>query len=134
MFPQRLKELREERGYSVRELAALCDISKSAISLYEQGKRKPKIEALEAIADIFNVDMAYLLGESDIRCAHPIDLQLFGFTEQLTEDEKKWLDLYRNATEDVREKMVFIVESIAELQSNDQQSVTKKMRDSSRRK
>jgi hypothetical protein len=64
-----------------------------------------------------------------------MNLQLFnGGTTQLTEDEKKWLDLYRNATEDVREKMVFIVESIAELQSNDQQSVTKKLRDSSRRK
>lgn len=134
MFSQRLKELREEHGYSIRELADLCDISKSAISLYEQGKRKPKIEALEAIADIFNVDMAYLVGESDIRNANPINFQLFEKVEQLTEDEKKWLDLYRNATEDVREKMVFIVESIAELQSNDQQSVTKKLRDSSRRK
>ncbi len=66
-FNIRIKELRLERGYSLRELAVLCNVSKSAIDMYEKGQRKPKYETLEALADIFNVDMEYLLGKSDVR-------------------------------------------------------------------
>jgi transcriptional regulator with XRE-family HTH domain len=50
---------------SLRELAVKCGTSKSAIFLYEQGKRKPKYEVLEALADVFNVDMAYLMGRQE---------------------------------------------------------------------
>lgn len=121
MFPQRLKELREEHGYSVRELAALCDISKSAISLYEQGKRKPKIEALEAIADIFNVDMAYLLGESDIRCAHPIDLQLSVSSGQLDETQAKLVALYDKIAD--KEGFIRFTERLSALSEEQQRFV-----------
>lgn len=121
MFPQRLKELREEHGYSVRELAVLCDISKSAISLYEQGKRKPKIEALEAIADIFNVDMAYLLGESDIRCAHPIDLQLSGNSGQLDETQAKLVALYDKIAD--KEGFIRFTERLSALSEEQQRFV-----------
>ena len=121
MFPQRLKELREECGYSVRELAALCDISKSAISLYEQGKRKPKIEALEAIADIFDVDMAYLLGESDIRCAHPVDLQLFGNSVQLDETQAKLVALYNKIAD--KEGFIRFTERLSALSEEQQRFV-----------
>lgn len=64
---ERIKELRLERGLSLRELADACETSKSAISMYERGKRRPKYETLEAIADVFNVDMEYLLGKSEVR-------------------------------------------------------------------
>lgn len=63
----RIKELRLEHGYSLRDLADKCGVSKSAIDMYEKAKRKPKYETLEALADIFNVDMEYLLGKSDTR-------------------------------------------------------------------
>lgn len=33
--------------------------------MYETGKRKPKIEVLERLADFFNVDIDYLVGKSD---------------------------------------------------------------------
>lgn len=33
--------------------------------MYERGEREPGLEMLELIADIFNVDMDYLLGKSD---------------------------------------------------------------------
>lgn len=63
----RLKELRTERGMSMRDLAEICETSKSAIGMYEKGERRPKYETMEAIADTFNVDIDYLLGKSDIR-------------------------------------------------------------------
>ena len=64
---ERIKELRQEKGVSLRELAKYCDVSKSALGMYENGARCPKYETLEAIADFFNVDIQYLMGKSDIK-------------------------------------------------------------------
>ena len=74
-FSQRLKQLREENNWSVRHLAKLTGISHSAMTYYEMGERNPKREALEAIADVFNVDMDYLLGNSDIKNLYQLELQ-----------------------------------------------------------
>ena len=67
LFSDRLKYLREEYGYSLQELGDKCGVSKSSIHLYELGTRKPKRETLEELCSLFNVDMDYLLGKSDIK-------------------------------------------------------------------
>lgn len=63
-FKDRLKSLRTEAGLTQGELAKKAGITTSTISMYEQGNRKPSLEALEALADFFNVDVDYLLGKS----------------------------------------------------------------------
>lgn len=65
-FADRLKTLRTERNYSQQQLANYLKISKSSVNMYERGEREPGIEVLESIADLFNVDMDYLVGRSDI--------------------------------------------------------------------
>lgn len=64
-FKERLKELRKKRGYSQAQLAEKLGLSKSTIGAYETGDIKPSIEALNLIADFFNVDIDYLLGKED---------------------------------------------------------------------
>ena len=64
-FNERLRELRTKRELSQQQLATALGISKSAISMYEIGEREPDFETLEAIADLFNVDMNYLLGDDN---------------------------------------------------------------------
>lgn len=66
-FGERLKALRLSKGLSLRELADICETSKSAIHMYEAGKRNPKLEMLEAFADTFNVDIDYLLCKTDTK-------------------------------------------------------------------
>ena len=61
-FNEMLKYLRLRAGYSQQDLADLLKISKSTIGMYEQGRRSPDYETLEKIADIFNVDMNFLMG------------------------------------------------------------------------
>lgn len=80
----RLKELRTEKGMSMRELAEICETSKSAIGMYEKGKRSPKYETMEAIADTFNVDIDYLLGKSDIRNRFVHSLGVFSVATSLS--------------------------------------------------
>lgn len=61
-FAERLKELRDKRGYTQAELADKLHVSKSTISMLEVGARKPSFELLEEIGDFFNVDTDYLRG------------------------------------------------------------------------
>lgn len=65
LFSERLRELRQNKGLSQSQLADALNISKSAISMYELGKREPDLETLEGIADFFNVDINYLIGKED---------------------------------------------------------------------
>lgn len=63
-FANILKTLRTERQLSQLELATRLGISKSAVSMYEQGRREPDFDILNKIADIFQVDVDYLLGRT----------------------------------------------------------------------
>ena len=66
-FNERLKELRLSKELTQGELAKLTGLGRSALGMYESGKREPNFETLEVIADFFNVDMNYLLGKSDVK-------------------------------------------------------------------
>ena len=66
-FSQIVKSLRLERGWSQQEVADRAGLNKMTISQYENGKRKPSFEVIEALAEIFHVDMNYLLGYTEAR-------------------------------------------------------------------
>lgn len=74
-FAERLKSLRREKGWSQQRLADELELSKSSVNMYERGEREPGFETMEAIADLFNVDMNYLYGRTDIKIADPIVLK-----------------------------------------------------------
>ena len=61
-FSETLKEERQKRSWSQSTLADKLHITRNALSNFENGKRSPKSELLEAIAEIFNVSIDYLLG------------------------------------------------------------------------
>ena len=63
LFSEILRNLRKKEQLTQDELANKLKISKSAISMYENGNRTPDFETLEAIADFFNVNLSYLIGE-----------------------------------------------------------------------
>jgi ribosome-binding protein aMBF1 (putative translation factor) len=65
IFAERVKDLREEQGMGVRELAAKLGISHAAVSNYESCKRTPDIETCRLYAQFFNVTGDYLLGITD---------------------------------------------------------------------
>lgn len=65
-FATTIRKLRVERGITQEQLAAMLKVSRSTIGMYETGSREPDFETCEAIADIFNVDMDYLLGRTSV--------------------------------------------------------------------
>lgn len=64
LFSDTLKKLRKEKGLTQEQLADALKISKSAISMYENGNREPNFETEELIADFFNVNISILRGKS----------------------------------------------------------------------
>lgn len=69
-FSERFKLLRMSRSLSQQDLASQIGLSKSSVNMYERGEREPSFVTLEKIADYFNVDMDYLLGNSDYTSKH----------------------------------------------------------------
>ncbi len=61
-FVERLKELRLERGLSKEQVSKDTGLSRSAISLWEAGKRVPNAEAVVVLAKYFEVTTDFLLG------------------------------------------------------------------------
>lgn len=57
--------LRKRNGLSQQALSEKLGITRSAIGMYETGKREPDLETLEAFADFYNVDMNTLTGRSE---------------------------------------------------------------------
>lgn len=65
-YAERIRRLRKGRGLSQEELAARLGVSRSAVGMYETGKREPDFATGEAIADLFDVEMDYLMGRSPV--------------------------------------------------------------------
>lgn len=98
-FSERLKRLRSEADLTGDELAKKVNVTYNAISLYENGHRKPSRATAEALCDVFNVDMDYLLCRSDT--VRAIDLQ--GTVQnQISSKEIDMIIRYRNSPQNIR--------------------------------
>ena len=65
VLSRRLKECRKDKGLTQGQVAILCDITEKAYQNYELMTRKPQIEILIKIADLFDVTIDYLVGRTD---------------------------------------------------------------------
>ena len=63
----RIKELRNKNNLTLRALGQKVNMSSSRLSQYETGKREPKLETWQKLADFFGVSVPYLQGISDIK-------------------------------------------------------------------
>lgn len=66
MFKDIFKELREDACLTQDDVANKFNISRTAISKYENGEREPSLELLIKLSDYFNVSIDYLVGKTKI--------------------------------------------------------------------
>ena len=101
-FGDRLRMLREQRGETQQFVADMLHVTKYTISGYERGIRRPAgesaLEVYEKLADHYNVDLAYLIGQTD----HVVRLQGTGIDPddagillEVTPEELALLKAYR---------------------------------------
>ncbi|MCI8651487.1 MAG: helix-turn-helix transcriptional regulator [Oscillospiraceae bacterium] len=62
MLLPRLRDLREDRDLSQKQIAAVLGIDQRVYSTYETGKRDIPLNHLITLADYYHVTVDYLLG------------------------------------------------------------------------
>ncbi len=60
-FAENLKKIREDIGFSRKDVAEALGITVQAYGNYELGHREPRLEMIVAIADLFDVTTDALL-------------------------------------------------------------------------
>ena len=61
MFPERLKDLRKEKGMTQIELATALGVSSGTVAMWETGKRKPSFEMFEKLRFVINESIIFLV-------------------------------------------------------------------------
>ncbi len=64
-FNEKLKELRQEKKITQKDVAELLGISTTCYAGYEQAYREPDLKTLKKICIYFDVSADYLLGLED---------------------------------------------------------------------
>lgn len=103
----RIKKLREEFGYTQQDLANKINGAKSTVAMYENETRKPSMEILIKLSEIFNCSIDYILCKTDIRNTEkaeddPLGLAKIGFN----------MKDYNPPTETQKEQIKVIIETI----------------------
>ena len=90
-FSERLKKLRKQAQLTQVDVAEKLGISQPAYASWERGIKKPTQENLVKIAQILNVSVDYLVGNSDYTedKLDNIELLFRMNSKGLTEEEKK---------------------------------------------
>lgn len=103
-----IAEIRKDRGMSQAQLASKLNISKQAISNYEQGKREPDYTTLEAIGDVLNAPMSAFISREEQETALKAIYATYQTTQppntiQLSDIETRLVKAYRAATAPAKE-------------------------------
>ena len=97
-FQERLKEMRERRGWSQAELAQKSRLQPTAISHFETGGRSPSFDNLRRLADALNVSTDYLIGRSnEPTMAGPQTDELFRDYHKLSADDLEAMRMMKEA-------------------------------------
>ncbi len=109
MLRDTLKELRNDKNLTQKELSEKLGLSKNAVCEYEKGRAEPSIETLIELSKIFGVSVDYLVGIED-----DFGNVAVNTNADLTEDEKKILTTFRSLPPQRRKTFMFFVESCNE--------------------
>lgn len=72
-----LKQIRKERNLNQLKVAMDLNISREALSHYENGKREPSIDILNKLSKYFNVSIDYLINGEELSKRKKEHLWLF---------------------------------------------------------
>ncbi|WP_419872070.1 helix-turn-helix domain-containing protein [Candidatus Pristimantibacillus sp. PTI5] len=99
MIGERIKSLREKKGYSITKLADLAGVSKSYLSYIERNmQNNPSLQVMAKIAAPLDSNIEYLLGEEHL--------------PKLNQDEildEEWRAIIKNAVDEGMSKGDFQV-------------------------
>ena len=108
-FSDTLMHLRKKAGLSQQQLADGTGLSRSAVGMYETGRREPDIDTLRLFSDFFGVDMNTLTSP---QTAEDAELAELLETLRSRDDMRMLFKLARDATPDDVRKAARIIEAL----------------------
>lgn len=115
LFSKILRQLRKEAGYSQEQLGKMLNVTKVTISNYETGSRMASVETLIDIANLFKVDLDYLIGTDSYVISD--DEEQYGVRMakeeiELVKELRKHTDLYNSLLEEPKRTIELIEKKI----------------------
>ena len=71
MYYNRIKEIREDKGYTQTEIAKILHTTQQQYSKYELGIQIIPLEKIVILAKFYQTSVDYLIGLTDIRKPYP---------------------------------------------------------------
>lgn len=120
MLERRLKEVRKAHGFTQQNIADILGVDRTTYTYYETGSSRPSIATLQKVAHVFNVSVAYLIGETDSYEAEssgdePLKVaECVDFSKTLTKKEKELILYFRSLDNIEKEKAFDMVKETAQ--------------------
>ncbi len=89
MLGDRIKACRKQKKISQMDLADMLNVSQAAITSWERGVRKPDVDTVAKMADIFCVTTDYLIGRDQEATTIPLPDDMAAHTESDMSPELK---------------------------------------------
>lgn len=106
MFSTRLKELRKEKNYTQKELAARLNLSSNSICEWEKGRCEPSIDILKQLSLIFNVSVDYIIGVSE-----DDGFISFNASNEFSSEERQLVEDYRALSPALKEMIQLAIQT-----------------------
>lgn len=78
MLGNRIRYLRNEKGWNQEQLGKKMNLAKVTISQYENETRSPNPDIINQFADLFDVSVDYLLGRDDVETKDVFKVPVLG--------------------------------------------------------
>lgn len=84
-FGDKLRAVREKKGYTLKEVAVKAEVSESLVSQIERNKVSPSTDILLTVADILEIDYEYLF--SDYRQKRRVSVLKYSARESISRNK-----------------------------------------------
>ena len=68
---EQMRNIREDLDLTQKEVGEMIGISQRTLSHYESGTRDVPVDILIELADVYKVNLDYLVGRTNIKDLHP---------------------------------------------------------------
>ena len=100
---ERLREILNTYNLSQIELAKRLDIPKASLSMYVSDKRKMKQNRITQLAEMFNLNEAWIMGYDVPMRKQPVQVDFM--IPGITEEEHALIEMYRSLDKDSRQNV-----------------------------
>lgn len=71
MYYNRIREIREDNGYTQKDIAKVLNTTQQQYSKYELGIQIIPLEKINILANLYQTSIDYLIGRTDVRKPYP---------------------------------------------------------------